>query len=147
MLLLRKLLTGIGDIIAGRRGFRGGDIAAKDVVAPEVSELSNTVTDEAGDGDVEDGVELLEGLLLGLGQEQQHAEEPHHVPRRVPREPALWRPRRYEGWPCQRDDRVEEPGCCGGERHPCCADVERVRLGAVREGYGLFGGRGVLVGV
>lgn len=137
--LLRELLVHVLEVLARGRRDGGFHVAAEeDVALPEVPELGEAVADEAGDRDVEDGVELLERLLLGLGQEQQHADEARYVPGPVPRERPLRRPRRHERRPRQRHDRVEEPRRCRRERHPRRAYVERVRFCAVGEGDRLF---------
>lgn len=99
---------------AGGGDLGGGDVAAEDVVGPEVEELGGAVAGEGAERDAEDGVELLERLLLGLGHEEEHEEEAGHVPGRVPREGPRRRPGLHQRRPGERDDGVEEPGRC------CC---------------------------
>lgn len=116
-------MLGVRDLGGGRGHLGRLDVAPQHIMAPEVEELRGAVAHEAAEGHVEDGVELLERLLLGLGQEEEHEEEADDVPRRVPREGALRRPCLHERRPRERDDRVEEPGRRCGERHAEGPDV------------------------
>lgn len=138
LLLLGKLLLRILHVVASRGDLGRLDVAPENIAVSKVEELPDAVGHEAAQGHVEDGVELLERLLLGLGHEQQHQDEPDQVPGGVPREGARVRPRRDERRPREREQRVEEPRRRRREGHAYRADVERVGLGRVREGHGLF---------
>lgn len=86
-------------------------------------------------------IQFLEGLALGLGQEQQHEPKADDVPGRVPAERALRLERREKRRPRHGQDEVEEPGRGGGEGHAHVADVQRVRFGRVRERHRALAGR------
>lgn len=123
----------------GQKGFV--DRLAEDVAAAEVDGLAGAVGDLAAEGHVEDAVELLERLLLGLGDEEEDEEEADDVPAGVPAEGALRREGDQHSGPRQRQDEVEEPGRGRRERHADRPDVQRVGLGRVGEGHRPLAGR------
>lgn len=83
-LLPRELLPRVLDRLGRGWGLRWRNVAAEDIVAPEVQELVRTVTHEATEWNVEDGVKLLERLLFSLGKEEEYEEEASNVPRCIP---------------------------------------------------------------
>lgn len=70
-LLLEDLLVAVLGLENHMRRRHGRlDVAAQDIVAPEVEELGDAVLYEVAYLYVEHGVEFLERLLLGLGEEE-----------------------------------------------------------------------------
>lgn len=94
--------------------------------------------------DLEDGVELLERQVLGLGQ-QEVAEDPaDQVPRAVVAEGARVPEGVNEGQPAEADDEVEAPGNGGGTVG--CVSLARSPLSegeeVVKRGEGAYDGGG-----
>ena len=85
-------------------------------------------------------IQLLQTQRLRLRQAEIRKRPPEHVPRGVPPERALGFERRFERGPRETYDEVEEPGCCGRERHADVADVQRECFGGVREWDGALAG-------
>lgn len=85
-------------------------------------------------------IELLKRPFLRLRQTEIREPPPKEVPGGIPPERSGCRERRLQRRPRQRQDEVEPPRRRRRERHPVFADVERKRLGRIRERHGAFAG-------
>lgn len=111
-------------------------MASEKVPVKEVRNLPKPVRSMHVCRHAEHLVQLLEGLALGFGEEEQDEPPTNDVPGCVPAEGALGRECCEEGWPGDGEDEVEEPGCCSGEGHAVCADVQWVGFRGVGEWNG-----------
>lgn len=84
---------------------------------------------------VEDGVQLLQRAVLGLGDEEVGHEEADHVPRGVVVEATGGGDALHHLGPREAQHKVETPGDGRGRGHALCPDVEGKRLGGIREGH------------
>lgn len=117
------------------RHSRRTNILSEDIPLPKVEELREPVSSECSRGNAEHGVQLLEGLLLSLRDEEQHQEEADDVPTAIPPKGARRRKGRLKRRPGDGKEEVEEPRRGRRQRHADGPDVQRVCLGRVSERY------------
>lgn len=108
-------------------------LGPQDVMPEEPDKLRHSIPHSLVQRHIEDTVQLLQGLALCFGQEQQHEDEPYHIPSCVPTESTLGCEGRLQGRPGHRKNEVEEPGCGGSNTHAHGADVQRVRFSRIGE--------------
>ncbi len=116
------------------------DMLEEEVPAEEPEKLLQAPGGMSSGWNAKDLIELLEGLALGLGNEEQHAKEADDVPPGVPAERARGREGLQERGPRDCEHEVEEPRGGGGQGHALGTDVEGVRFGGVCEWDGAFAG-------
>ncbi|KFY44905.1 hypothetical protein V495_03218 [Pseudogymnoascus sp. VKM F-4514 (FW-929)] len=107
----------------------------------EVHELPKPILGKRATLDAKHDIQLLKRFTLRLGQEEEHPEEPDHVPAGVPTECTGGSEGLQETGPGDGEHEVEEPGCGGREGHALGTDVQRVRFGGVGEWHGALTGR------
>ena len=118
----------------------GLDMLAQNIPFKDVPNLADTIRSMHMRRHAENLIQLLEGLPLSLGQEQQHEEKADDIPGGVPAKRALRRKSLLQARPRDGEHAVEEPGGGGGQAHAVGADVQRVGFGGVGEGDGAFAG-------
>lgn len=85
--------------------------------------------------DAEDTVELLQGHVLGLGDEEVGEYKPEDVPRGIPIEATRHRELVHHLGPSEADEEVKGPGNGRGGRHAHGADVQGKGFRAIRKGH------------